>query len=269
MHHGAVGKNGYILGNSEPGMRERLDNLAVLANPGTFEIFARIGVGSGWSCWEVGAGSPSVPTRLAQEVGPAGRVLATDIDTTWLVGPDTASYEVRTHEVGTDQAPDELFDLVHARIVLMHVPEREQALADMAACVRPGGWLVIEDGDSTLQPLTCPNENGPNEHVANKLHAAMRNLMAQRGVDLAWGRTLPRRLRELGLVDVEAQGSFGMTSAVTNNLERASITRIRSLLIEQGLATEDEIDECIAAMDAGELDICTPVVVSAWARKPA
>jgi hypothetical protein len=56
-----------------------------------------IGVGSGWRCWEVGAGGMSVPLWLAAQVGPTGLVLATDIDTSLLTGPGSGStnkYEI-------------------------------------------------------------------------------------------------------------------------------------------------------------------------------
>ena len=44
----------------------------------------RLGLGPGWRCLEVGAGSGSVARWLAAKVGPEGSVLATDIDTRWV-----------------------------------------------------------------------------------------------------------------------------------------------------------------------------------------
>jgi SAM-dependent methyltransferase len=41
-----------------------------------------------------------------------------------------------------------MFDLVHARLVLVHVPDRAAALATMVAALRPGGWLLVEDADT-------------------------------------------------------------------------------------------------------------------------
>ncbi|HEY0530993.1 MAG TPA: class I SAM-dependent methyltransferase [Actinoplanes sp.] len=50
-------------------------------------------------------------------------------------------YEVRRHDVAADPPPEPgTFDLVHARLVLVHVPDRARALATMAAALRPGGW---------------------------------------------------------------------------------------------------------------------------------
>ncbi|MBM0226678.1 hypothetical protein JNW87_15250, partial [Micromonospora sp. ATA51] len=54
----------------------------------------------------------------------------------------------------------------------------------------------------------------------NKLKRDFRTLMAQRGVDLSYGRTLPRLLRGAGLIDVEADAFFPMTGAACTLLEQ-------------------------------------------------
>jgi hypothetical protein len=64
--------------------------------------------------------------------------------------------------------------------------------------------LLVEEADPALQPLVCPDEYGPEQQLANQLKHGFRALMARRGVDLAYGRTLPRLLRDAGLVDVGA-----------------------------------------------------------------
>jgi SAM-dependent methyltransferase len=74
----------------------------------------------------------------------------------WL-DPD-GSYEVRRHDVAGEPPHPGTFDVVHARLVLVHVPDRARALATMVAALRPGGWLLVEDADTELQPLVCLNE---------------------------------------------------------------------------------------------------------------
>jgi SAM-dependent methyltransferase len=194
-------------------------------------------------------------------------VLATDIDTRWLSG--LPGVEVRQHDVGRDPAPDELFDLVHARLLLVHVPDRDPALARMAAAVKPGGWLLVEEADPALQPLACLEDDGPDEQRANRLKSGFRRLLAERGVDLAYGRTLPRRLRALGLVDVAADAFFPITGPACNELERATVEQLRERLTTAGLATDAEVDAHLAAVAAGRLDLATSPLISAWGRRPA
>jgi len=122
-------------------------------------------------------------------------VLATDINPAWL--DPRGTYEVRRHDVAADPPPEPgTFDLVHARLVLVHVPDRARALATMVAALRPGGWLLVEDADTELQPLVCLEETGPAQQRANRLRRAFRELMTHRGADLRYARTLPRTLRE-------------------------------------------------------------------------
>jgi len=256
----------YLLDNQQSEAGERFDALAALFNPTTFRHLEAIGLTAGWRAWEVGAGGPSVPAWIAARTG--GPVLATDIDTVWL-SEMAESVDVVRHDVGVDPAPDGPFDLVHARLVLVHVTNRERALATMVESLRPGGWLLLEEADPGLQPLVCPDESSDAERLANRLKRGFRTLMAERGVDLAFGRTLPRLLRRAGLVEVQSDAYFPMGGPSCDELERATIEQIRDQLIEHRLATPEEIERHLRAVATGQLDLATSPLVSAWGRKPA
>ncbi len=255
----------YLLDNQQAEAGQRFDALSELFNPSTFRHMQTLGLTRGWRVWEVGAGGASVPDWVAEQT--EGYVLATDIDTSWLERGDH-DYEARRHDIGTEPAPEGDFDLVHARLVLVHVPERLAALSRMVGALRPGGWLLLEEADPGLQPLACPDESGAEQQLANKLKGAFRSLMAAQGVDLAFGRTLPRLLRDAGLVDVRSDAYFPMGGPACTELERATVEQIRERLIAAGLATEDEIAQHLASVRSGRLDLATSPMVSAWARKP-
>jgi SAM-dependent methyltransferase len=261
----------YLLDNQKAEAGRRFGALSSIFDPWTFRHLDDLGIGPGWRCWEVGAGGPSVPARLRERVGPGGRVLATDIDLSWLGSSGDRSegvYEARVHDIGRDAPPAETFDLVHARLLLVHVPDRDRALATMVGCLRPGGWLLVEDADPALQPLVCPDETGPEQALANRLKNGFRDLLAERGVDLAYGRTLPRHLRAAGLVDVEADAYFPVTSPACNALEAATVEQVRTRLVAAGIATYEEIDRHLASVSAGHLDLATSPLVSAWGHRP-
>ena len=131
-----------------------------------------------------------------------------------------------------------------------------------------GGRRVVEEADPALQPLLCPEETGPAERLANRLKAAFQQLMAERGVDLAYGRTLPRLLREAGLVDVSADAYFPVTGPACVELERATAHQIRDRLLAAGLARAEEIDRHPDNLDAGLLDLATAPMITAWGRRP-
>ena len=100
------------------------------------------GSGAGLALLEGGG-----PGAAASPSGPTGYVLATDIDPAWL--DPRGAYEVRQHDVAADPPPEPgTFDLVHARLVLVHVPDRARALATIDAHLAAAGEL-----DLALAPL--------------------------------------------------------------------------------------------------------------------
>lgn len=260
--------NRYLLDNHRPEAGERFVALAELFDPWTFRHLDDLGLGEGWRCWEVGAGGVSVPRGLAERVGTSGRVLATDIDVSWTEPAAGGPLEVRRHDVLRDPPPAETFDLVHARLVLVHLTDRAAALQVLIDALRPGGWLVIEDADPALQPLACPDERGPAEELANRLRTRIRTLMVERGVDLAYGRTLPRLLRESDLRDVTAEAYFPVASRACSILEAATVRHVRDQLLAAELATPEEIETHLGNLARGDLDLMLAPMITAWGRKP-
>jgi len=147
------------------------------------------------------------------------------------------------------------------------VPNRDEALAQLVSALRPGGRLVVEEADPALQPLVCLEDRGPAEQRANRLKSGFRRLLADRGVDLAYGRTLPRRLRDLGLLEVGADAYFPITGPACAELERATVEQLRDRLIAAGIATSQEIDEHLVAVAGGTLDLATSPMITAWGRR--
>ena len=87
-------------------------------------------------------------------------------------------------------------------------------------------------------------------------------------MDLAYGRSLPRRLRAAGLVQVGADAAFPVSDPACNLLETATINLIRDQLLDHGIATEDEIAQHLANVAAGVLDLAQPPMISCWGRRP-
>jgi SAM-dependent methyltransferase len=259
---------GYLLDNEAQEAEQRFDSLGALFNPITVANLERVGIDAGWRCWEVGVGGPSIPTWLSARVGPSGHVLATDIDPRWVASTIGDNVEVRRHDVAADEPPGVDLDLAHARLVLLHVPGRDRALSNMVAAVRPGGWVVIEDFDTAMQPCASPDDHGAPQHLANKVRSGFLGLLEQRGADLAWGRTLPRRLRDHGLVDVAAEAYLPFALPAGTELEKANVRQTRGAMVEAGFVTETEVDEYLALLDTGTMDVTPSLLISCWGRKP-
>jgi ubiquinone/menaquinone biosynthesis C-methylase UbiE len=258
-----------LLDNRAAEAERRFGALSALYNPVTFRHVDALGIQYGWRCWEVGAGGPSVPSWLADRVGPTGRVLATDIDTSWIDHLEPR-IDVRQHDVAHDDpplGPVDGFDLIHARLVLVHIPDRDEALRRMASALRPGGWLLIEDFDIELQPLARIDAYKPEHDAANKIRTGFRALLAQRGVDKAYGRKLPRLLAGQGLIDVTADAYMSVTLPAMGALEVSNVEQVGDALVAQEHATAEEIQSHLAAIEDG-MGLASPPLISACGRKP-
>lgn len=264
----AVSADGYLLDNRATEAEDRFASLAALFDPVTFRHVDALGIAPGWHCWEVGAGGPSVADGLVALVGPGGRVVATDLETRWLAGRVGPQVEVVMHDVVHDDVPGDGFDLVHARLVLMHVPERDEALRRMISALRPGGWLLVEDYDVNLQPLICPDEVTPDQRLANRVKSEFRELLLTRGADPELGRRLPRMFRDAGLTRVGADAWFPLALPSVAALERANVRQVRDALIARGEVRAADVDRYLDLTTTTGFDLATAPLVSTWGQRP-
>ncbi|MEU0458871.1 SAM-dependent methyltransferase, partial [Streptomyces sp. NPDC006129] len=65
-----------------------------------------------------------------------------------------------------------------------------------------------------------------------------------------------------------ADAHFPITSPACDVLEAATVRQVRDKLVAAGLATDEEIERHLAAVEAGRLDLATSPMISAWGRKP-
>jgi SAM-dependent methyltransferase len=237
-------------------------------DPVTIRHLENRGVSAGWHCLEVGGGGGSIAAWLAARVGPAGHVLVTDIDPRFLEFRQVPNLEVRRHDIVNDPLPEAAFDLIHSRLVLLHLPEREKALARMVAALKPGGWLVDEEFDASSMP---PNPAVSPGEVLLKTLVASRRVMQDRGADdREFARQLFSRLRAHGLVNVAAEScsfmwDFGSPGA---SLLRANFEQLRSNMIDAGYITEEEFDEDLRRLDDPSFMMPSPIMWTVWGRRP-
>jgi SAM-dependent methyltransferase len=257
----------YALPNRGPQAAARFAALSALFDVATTRHLEALGVGPGWHCLEVGGGSGTIGAWLAGRVRPSGRVLVTDIDPRFLRGLEGPNLEVRRHDVATDPLPEARFDLAHARLVLHHLPEREQALDRVIAALRPGGWLLVEEYDTAslvADPSAAPGE------VLLPSQLAVWRFLEDHGVDRRYGRRLFGRLRAHGLASVgcEAQLSVWQSGSPGAQTLRASFEQLRESLVAGGYVSARQLEDDLARLDDPELMLPSPILWSAWGRRP-
>ncbi|MFT3808099.1 class I SAM-dependent methyltransferase [Arenimonas sp.] len=99
---------------------------------------------------DVACGTGLVTLRAAQDVGPQGEVIGTDIsagmiDIAWTRATTQRIGNVRFQRMGAESLdfPDKRFDVVLCGLGLMYVTHPEQALHEMRRVLRPGGRMAI------------------------------------------------------------------------------------------------------------------------------
>jgi len=260
----------YLLDNSAPQTPVRFAGLQTLYDERTFAAFERVGATSGWRCLEIGAGGGSVTRWLAEKVGPSGFVLATDLDTRWLTQQTWPPHvTIERHDVTLDPLDEGSFDLIHTRLVLVHLQDIASVVERLARALKPGGWLVLEEFDGEAVPA-CLDLQLPHAQLLNKVRTAFCELMRSRRQELLAGRRLPWVMRNLHLDPIDVQGhvAFYGGGSPGAELECANFHQIRDQLIGRAGVTSADLDRCIEVLRDRSVVANLPLLVTISGRKP-
>ena len=251
------------------------DRLAIQASfldPVTIRHLKTFGVVEGWTCLDVGAGAGSIAQWLATCVGSTGHVVATDIDMRFLQDLSVSNLEVRQHDILRDDLETDHYDVVHCRLVLMHLSKPKQALRQMAAAVRPGGWLLIEEQDYGSTLSLDMTDSSP---LASRWVALMRtglDCLHQRGfVDPYFGRRVRGLVEGLGFVDVDHEGWTRITRGGDPLARERAIASENNakILVSTGEFTQEEIMPLLNLLSDPSFYYLEYTLFSAWGRKPS
>ncbi|SDD97026.1 class I SAM-dependent methyltransferase [Actinokineospora iranica] len=246
------------LGKDRPGERRRLGAIQSSVDEFSTDIFDGLGPRVDWDCLDLGAGAGSIAAWLAERC-PAGRTVAVDIDTRYL-DPAESAFEVAEADITDPGFAPGRFDLVHARFVLCHLPDRDAVLARAATWLKPGGWLVVTD------PYQLPADTSPFP-VMTRIMDAYRKVYAGHGADLTWSRRLPTLLAGAGLSSIEFTGKLACMGNLARDRWRPLIDQVATGLIATGEVTQTDLDEFHTLLaDPTFIDI-PQFTLAAWGRR--
>jgi ubiquinone/menaquinone biosynthesis C-methylase UbiE len=202
---------------------------------------------------EIGCGTGVVTRFLAQSPGFAGQVVGADQSAALLNRAKTLAaqaglskrveYDVEdAHNLSYEDAS---FDIAIAHTLISHVTDPRQVLSEMARVVRPGGTVVVFDGDYASLTYACTDES-----LGKKMDHALAAATFNNRIIM---RTLPQLLTDVGLrldesiaelVSEIGDGSFFRSFAETYapNVKTA------------GLLTDAEVDKWMAEQKSAMLD---------------
>ncbi len=228
----------YILPHHMAGEQQRLALMSQLLDPMELAHLARLGVGPGWRCLELGSGNGSISQALAASVAPTGYVVASDLDLRYIRNLQAPGLEIRQIDILQDQIEESAYDLVVARALLHHLPPARKALERMVAALKPGGLLLSIEPDMLPCTVTEPDS----------IHAFWQGWLqwsAGAGIDFFIARKIPGWLDSLGLTTIAGEG---LTAQFNGGSDWATywLDTVRELapsLLKSGHVTDNMLQE--------------------------
>ncbi len=264
----------YALGSS-PGESARLQRQAEELAADSAALLDRISLRPGQAAIDLGCGPRGILDLLTGRVAPAGRVVGLDADPAhaamaaeFAARRGLSSVDIITADARSTGLATASFDLVHARTLLVNVPDPAAVAAEMVRLARPGGWVASMEPD-TEHALCYP------PHPAFHRLCEIFNVSFRRnGADPWIGRRVPELLRQAGLADVGVEAKVQMYPP-GNSRRTLRLDLVRSMrlqVLDMGLASAGELDELDTAARAHLDDPRTVVMYGllflTWGRKP-
>jgi ubiquinone/menaquinone biosynthesis C-methylase UbiE len=269
------GSDGYALAR-DPLEYERLRAQSRVWEAATGRLLDGVALGPGASCLDAGCGPGETMRLMAHRVGPSGRVTGIDVDAclgaqamTMLDDAGHRQCRFAPHDITADEPiPGAPFDLVYARLLLFHLPERVKVLRRLWDAVGSGGHLLVQDYDIRSVGVVPMLESleGLRRGIVDAFSAAgcdvqigarLPELFAQAGIGVPDGTDVCGRLEPLS-------GAARMLSGVYRSLLPSAMAH--GLTTEQGAAaTLTEV-----ARDAERFPTRStlwPLLMGAWKRK--
>ena len=265
----------YALG-SDSEERERLGRQSVELRPISAGLLDRVGVRPGQSAIDLGCGPLGVLDLLSERVGPDGRVVGLDLNPANLAlarsfGHDhgLANLEIIEGDARRTGLAASSFDVVHARTLLINIPDPTAVVAEMARLIKPGGWVAGMEPDMSVQLYHPPNP------AWDRLHEIFCAAFRVDGADPFIGRRLPELFRAAGLIDVGVEARVDLyPHGHSRRTVRVDLVRsMRAKIVARGIAGDQELDDLDRAARAHLDDpyaLALPgLYFLAWGRKPA
>ena len=266
----------YALGHT-PEEYERLRAQARVWEAATGRVLDQVGLAPGASCRDSVCGPGETILLMSQRVGPAGRVVGIDLDAplgalaqAMLHDAGHRHCEFHAHDLtGPSPVPGAPFDVVYARLLLFHLPERAAVLARLWDAVAPGGHLVVQDYDLRSAGVL------PVLDSLAELKRVIIGAFTAVGCDVHAGARLPVLFGQAGLGAPDGTDVAGRLEPLASGHTMFEST-FRSLLptaLAHGITTEAG---AAATLDAVSRDatrfadspILWPLLIGAWKRKP-
>ena len=199
------------------------------------------GIDGGKSVLDVACGTGIVARTALDRVGPEGAVTGLDRNQAMLTVAGRVAPEIDWHLGDAAALPfdDQSFDAVTCQMALMFVPDRRQALAEMARVVRAGGVVGVDvpaglDAQPAYRPFVeiAARHAGPEARSLLGTYWACGDLDALAADAIAAGLDVLDRRTRTGTARFESSDAFVATevegSPLVDRLDDETYRRIRA-----------------------------------------
>jgi len=233
----------------------------------------KAGLKPGMRVADFGCGVGAMTRNLARMVGPDGCATGIDLHEAQLVEAgslcaacDLTNVSFWKADACDTKLPDNSFDLVYCRFLLIHVPDPVACLREMKRVLKPGGIVFAEDGDLL-------SGGGSPASALDHFGGLFERLGPRKGVDYRLGRDLYHLVKRAGFEDVETDI---YQPAYSKGKERGflkwSIEEAGEGFVGAGLVTRSELDRTLNQMQAAsenpDILVLMPRMSQVWGRKP-
>jgi ubiquinone/menaquinone biosynthesis C-methylase UbiE len=252
----------------------RLYLLHNVYGPAGRRLLLQAGLRAGMSVADFGCGVGAVTRMLGKMVGPSGSAIGIDASAaqieqatgmTQIAGPANVRYQ--TADACNTGLPRQSFDLVYCRFLLLHLTDPVACLSEMRDVLKPGGILVIEDGDLAS---ACSIPSTPLDAFADLFS----RLGPIRGVNYSIARQLYHMVKDAGFANpqIEIHQPAGCRNDIGVVLTW-SVAEAGLAFVAAGLITAPQLERTLAEMEAAADDpnvlVLAPRMSGVWARKAA
>jgi len=233
----------------------RLNVLHKIYSPAGREALLEAGLTRGMTVADFGCGPGTMTRMLASLVGPTGTVTGIDLHAAQLdqarqlcATESLANTMFVTADACATGLPGHLFDLVYCRFLLLHLTDPAACLKEMWRVLKPGGILLVEDGDLASACSVPPTALDAFAELFSRLGPL-------RGVDYSIANRLSHLVADAGFSITHLKiHQPNERAGLSGLLLKWSVEEAGAAFIDAGLITSKQLRHTITEMERAVSD---------------
>jgi SAM-dependent methyltransferase len=263
----------YLLGhsaNEDERLRRQPQELA----PDSRQLLDRLNIRPGDRAIDIGCGPQGILDLLAERVGANGQVVGLErsestvpLARQFIAERKLTNVEVLQADAKATGLPRASFDVVHARLVLVNVPEPQRVVEEMVGLARPGGVVASHEAD--WGAFLCD----PPSPAWDRLLEVFLAYSRKNGIDLFVGRKTHQMFRVAGLIDIQVNPVIHVYPPGHNrrNIFCDFLQNVKDRILAEGLMTESEFHERFTELrrhlDDPNTLVISHLFIQVWGKK--